>query len=67
MGQRMLQILMHPDDFAAYQSKTKPAYALLGDNEFLIKQFRMKHRNGSWHWLESNETIYERTSDKNAV
>ena len=64
MGQRMLQILMHPDDFAAYQSKTKPAYALLGDNEFLIKQFRMKHRNGSWHWLESNETIYERTSDK---
>jgi PAS domain S-box-containing protein len=64
MGQRMLQLLMHPDDFSAYQSKTKPAYALLGDNEFLINQFRMKHQDGSWRWLESNETVYERTLDR---
>jgi two-component system, cell cycle sensor histidine kinase and response regulator CckA len=63
MGERIIPLLMHPDDFNEYLQKTVPRYATARDKEQVIHQYRMKHKNGEWRWLISNETIYLRHKD----
>jgi PAS domain S-box-containing protein len=64
MGSTLIPTLMHPDDICTYIEKTIPSYSLLADNEPIIHQYRMKHRDGSWHFLESTELIYRRREDQ---
>ncbi len=61
MGDKIIPMLMHPDDFKTYVNETVPKYQKLKDNELLEHVYRMKHKNGGWHWLESRESIYERS------
>ncbi|MFH1852678.1 MAG: PAS domain S-box protein [Candidatus Neomarinimicrobiota bacterium] len=63
MGSNLIATLMHPDDFQTYLELTYPKYAVARDNELIIHQFRMKHKDGSWCWLDSTEIIFLRQDD----
>lgn len=63
MGSQMLPLLMYPDDFNTYIREILPRYAIAKDNERIIHSYRMKHRNGKWRWLNSDEIIYKREAD----
>ena len=63
MGNHVLSILMHPMDLLTYHNVTSQKYTTLKDNESVLYQFRMKHKNGSWLWLDCNEVIYMRNAD----
>lgn len=63
MGNQVISLLMHPDDFKNYLENIVPKYVTTGDNEQIIHQYRMKHKMGIWRWLESAEGIYKRLAD----
>ncbi len=63
MGDRMIEKLMHPDDFAVYLNKTLPRYHSAENNENIEHEFRMKHHNGEWRWLHAKESIFRRNKD----
>ncbi len=63
MGAEVLPSLMHPDDFITYRKKTFPLYAKTPDNEPINHQYRFKHKDGEWHWLDFTEFIYSRQDD----
>ncbi len=63
MGESLIRMLMDPDDFQAYAQNILPRYATARDGEEIRNQYRMRHQNGSWRTLESNEIIYTRQAD----
>ncbi|MFC1569741.1 PAS domain S-box protein [bacterium] len=63
MGDQVMSTLMHPDDFKIYFKETFPKYAHAKDNEFISYQYRMKDKNGHWHWLDCREIVYLRLPD----
>lgn len=60
---QLIPFLMHPDDLKVYSEKIIPKYSYVKDNEPVIHQYRMKNKNGEWHWLQSKEIIYKRLDD----
>ncbi len=60
MGDTLLKDLMHPDDFQIYQSEILPRYHSAKDDELIEHEYRMKHKDGDWHWLHSREYIFLR-------
>lgn len=63
MGDQLISALMHPEDWKEYVQKTVPRYASARDRESIGPRYRMKHKNGEWRWLSSNEVIYRRNTD----
>jgi two-component system, cell cycle sensor histidine kinase and response regulator CckA len=63
MGNQLLPLLMHPEDLTTYFETTYPKYSILRDGEPVIHRYRMRHKDGSWHFLEANEVIYARNPD----
>ncbi len=60
MGDKLISILMHPDDMEKYLKEIIPKYVKAKDDEIIFNEYRMKHKNGNWIWLECNEQIYKR-------
>lgn len=60
MGDQLIQILMHPDDFKIYLEDTFARYMQLKDGEFIEHTFRMKNKKGDWLWFNCRETIFQR-------
>ena len=54
MGNRMWEMILHPDDVELYQ-KVRNMQQVLGEGEVIQLQLRWRHRNGSWHWFEIRE------------
>jgi PAS domain S-box-containing protein len=63
MGENLLATLMLPEDFVIYLKKILPRYQEAKDDEWIEHEYRMKHKDGSWHWLRSKESIFKRLSD----
>ncbi len=63
MGDQVIPILMHPDDFDYYLYNTYPKYEALKDKEIITHEYRMKDKEGNWHWLLSKESIFLRKPD----
>jgi len=63
MGENVLPDLMHPDDFMSYVNDIIPRYQTLRDGEILTHEYRMKHKDGSWIWLLSRESVFQRLDD----
>ena len=63
MGEKFLPDLMHPDDFKNYLTNILPIYETVKDGEFVEHEYRMKHKNGDWCWLNSRETIFKRQNN----
>ena len=63
MGDKLVETLMYPDDFVIYSTKTTQRYQTADDGELIDHEYRMKHKDGSWHWLLSKESIFKRNAD----
>ncbi|MBU1379980.1 PAS domain S-box protein [Myxococcota bacterium] len=62
-GDELIVSLMHPDDFTNYVATILPRYNEVADREIIKHQYRMKHRDGNWKYLESSELIYGRDTE----
>ena len=60
MGDQVLSSLMWPEDFDYYLKNTFPNYGLLKDKEIIYTEYRMKDKQGNWHWLQSKESVFLR-------
>ena len=45
MGESLIEILMHPEDFKVYVSETLPTYQVLPDNQFFQHEYRKRVLN----------------------
>lgn len=63
LGNRLVSQLMHPEDYKNYLTTTLHRYTHAKDNEPIIHQYRMHHKDGSWHWLYCSELIYKRNNE----
>lgn len=61
MGEELMPRLIHPDDLPlvfSYFADLQNA----ADGEVLQLEYRMKNRGGSWTWLLSYDTVFERNA-----
>lgn len=63
MGDQLIGLLMHSDDFQRYLQNTLKRYITAADGEIINHQYRMQHKDGNWRWLSSREVIYKRLID----
>ena len=63
MGETMMSRLMHPEDLIHYFEEIVPQYGRMAEKDLLCHEYRMKHKDGRWIWLESKETIFQWTDD----
>lgn len=61
-GDRLLDILLHPDDLEPYAQHRQSLLRLL-DGEAQHFEYRMHRADGSWLWLHSREMVFRRTAD----
>ncbi|MEQ8997716.1 MAG: response regulator [Coleofasciculus sp. B1-GNL1-01] len=62
MGNQVLSMLMHPDDLdIIWDHQRRIKYAQIGDVFEL--EYRMRHKNGEWRWLFSQETVFKKNTD----
>ncbi|WP_025050575.1 sensor histidine kinase [Sulfitobacter noctilucae] len=59
MGADMMPMLCHPDDLERVFAHFGHLQSL-HDGEVLQLEYRVKHKQGSWVWLLSNDAVFER-------
>lgn len=62
MGHLGLASLMHPDDIQPV-SEYFQHLTTLSDQDVLTVEYRMKHADGTWHWLRSQDTLLTQASN----
>ncbi|CAN1209100.1 hypothetical protein TUMEXPCC7403_02685 [Tumidithrix helvetica PCC 7403] len=62
MGTEMFRCLIHPDDHSLLEQHHQQCLTLQ-DNERIELEYRFRHANGEWHWVQSRDTPFCRTSD----
>jgi PAS domain S-box-containing protein len=59
LGGTIFLQLVHPDDLPSLQAHLERLrYA--GDDAVRDHAFRFRHRDGSWHWLECHDRVFDR-------
>lgn len=64
-GSDFTNTLFHPEDFAVV-GKALEQTRQLKDGDYNVVQYRLKHKNGAYHWFESKEMVLERDKDGKA-
>jgi PAS domain S-box-containing protein len=59
MAQDALRALLHPVDAASVEMRTDRLRSL-ADGDVATGAFRLHHRDGSWRWVTSRETVFAR-------
>ncbi|MFO0841728.1 MAG: PAS domain S-box protein, partial [Gemmataceae bacterium] len=59
MGDGFLPRLLHPDDLARLEGLLR-RWESAHDGEVLETEYRMRHRDGSWHWFVGRDTVFSR-------
>ncbi|UYZ62654.1 PAS domain S-box protein [Hymenobacter weizhouensis] len=54
-----LGTLLHPDDLAVSLRKQRELFSM-ADGEIISSEYRFRHRNGSWRWLNLKSAIFTR-------
>jgi PAS domain S-box-containing protein len=62
MGANVLSQLLHPEDVKRYPAHFERLSSLQPD-EVAEFEYRMRHKDGSWHWLSSREMAYLQNDD----
>lgn len=62
MGEKVLEKLMHPEDFSQHLQMRKNWEIRTGDEVFEL-EYRMRQKNGKWCWLFGRETLFKITED----
>ncbi|WP_347925239.1 sigma 54-interacting transcriptional regulator [Pontimicrobium sp. SW4] len=63
-GKNHLSNLMHPEDSEVYKNEILPQYQSAKDGAIIVFEYRVKHKNGNWHWLQSRESVFNRNKGK---
>ncbi|HWA35016.1 MAG TPA: PAS domain S-box protein [Cyclobacteriaceae bacterium] len=63
MGDGVLKTLFHPDDFAQLSTLFSRWEHVTDDNQVLESEFRLKDRNGKWHWFGARDTVFTRNKE----
>jgi len=58
-GVDFLQSLVHPEDVATVTEHLK-RFQKATDSDIFEIEYRIKHKNGDWRWLRSQETVFAR-------
>ncbi len=59
MGSEMAARLLHPDDMLGTTKHEQ--LRDMADGEVREYEYRMRHADGEWRWLQSRETVFSRT------
>ncbi|MBF2026317.1 MAG: PAS domain-containing protein [Oscillatoriales cyanobacterium C42_A2020_001] len=62
MGNHLFGNLVHPDDLPRILEKIEQCLEGEDDDVFEI-EYRMRHADGEWRWLQSRDNIFNRTTD----
>jgi PAS domain S-box-containing protein len=62
MGTNLFTNLVHPDDLPILMKNVAKCYTA-SDLETIEVEYRMRHKNGDWHWLHSRDRILKRTAE----
>ena len=62
MGTAMMSTLLNPDDWPQFQESVQKVERAQ-DGDVIECQYRMKHKNGEWRWMQSWDTVFLRTPD----
>ena len=62
MGPQMLATLMHPEDLTKRPDYLQQVETGCEGEIFEI-EYRMRHKNGSWRWLVSRDTVFAKTAE----
>ncbi|HRV91345.1 MAG TPA: PAS domain S-box protein, partial [Anaerolineae bacterium] len=66
MGDQMLPLLMHPDDWARQPDHWAKLIASQ-DSQVFRHEYRIRHKDGEWRWHISYETVFKRNADGSAA
>jgi PAS domain-containing protein len=53
--------LAHPDDLPALVKQAKK-YLTASDSDVMDLEYRVRHANGEWRWLQSRDKVFRRTA-----
>jgi PAS domain S-box-containing protein len=62
MDRQMLATLMHPEDLSKMPDYLQQVEAGSEGDIFEI-EYRVRHKNGSWRWIVSRDTVFAKTAD----
>ena len=62
MGEGFIRNVMHPDDVASLPALGRE-YSSRQDGEVFEHVFRMRHKNGTWRWVQRTATVFSRTPE----
>ena len=62
MGPQILATLMHPEDLTKRPDYLQQVETGCEGEIFEI-EYRMRHKNGSWRWLMSRDTVFAKTAE----
>jgi diguanylate cyclase (GGDEF)-like protein/PAS domain S-box-containing protein len=57
----LLNKIFHPEDLNAIAQHHQNCLQL-NQGDYLTVEYRVKDKQGSWHWLESKDTVFERNA-----
>lgn len=62
MGENVLSLLVHPDDFHLV-TELHSKIATATDDAVYSIEYRIKHKDGSWRYMHSDERVFSRNKD----
>lgn len=62
LGPKFLPTLMHPDDWAVFR-QLGPKFSELSDGEIEELEYRLRHKDGSWHWFRTRISVFARNDN----
>ncbi|MBW4549685.1 MAG: PAS domain S-box protein [Aphanocapsa sp. GSE-SYN-MK-11-07L] len=62
MGSNLFINLAHPDDLPRVLAQIEQCLTAK-DSDWLEIEYRMRHANGEWRWLQSKDSVLNRTAD----
>ncbi|MEE3716497.1 PAS domain S-box protein [Tumidithrix elongata RA019] len=65
-GSQFFLDILHPDDLPL-MSRNIEFWENARDGEILTTEYRMRHKNGSWCWLRSQEVVFARDENNQVV
>lgn len=57
MGNEVLPKLIHPDDLDRFNQHLQ-SFVKTKTNDIRLIEYRMKHRNGDWVWIENRDNLF---------
>lgn len=62
MGSNALPQLVHPDDMKALLDNIRRVRATTDDNYFYKIAYRLRHKDGSYRWIQDQGVVFKRTA-----